>query len=76
MIEVFKTNVTDPMSATRLLTLIRVNHPEYLANFDLHDCDRVLRIVSKTGYIDVNAIISLLRNAGFNAAVLEDHVVL
>ena len=74
MIEVFKTNVTDPTSAARILTLIKVNHPHYVANFDLDDCDCILRIESLTQGIDANAIVRLLRNAGFNAAILEDIV--
>lgn len=75
MIEVFKTNVSDHDSAARILSLIKEDYPEYLANFDLHDCDHVLRIQTTTERVHAHAIISLLRIAGFNASILEDIVV-
>jgi hypothetical protein len=39
-------------------------------NFDLTDCDRILRIVCKD--IKVNEAVLLLRNFGFSCSELED----
>jgi hypothetical protein len=46
IVEVFKTNVKTGAQAERLITLIRENFPEYTVNFDLDDCDRILRVKS------------------------------
>jgi hypothetical protein len=72
MIEVFKTNVTDSYHAKLLLQEIHKRFSAYKANFDLDDCDRILRVVSHANEVDSEVIISLLKNAGFYAEVLED----
>jgi hypothetical protein len=76
MIEVFKTNVTQREQANRLLELIHETFDGYTANFDLQDCDRILRIKSAVAAIDSATIIALLKNSGFKADVLpdEEHV--
>ncbi len=45
MIEVFKTNITCPEKAKQLVKQIHQNFAAYKANFDLHDCDKILRVV-------------------------------
>ncbi len=72
MIEVFKTNVTQWDQANRLLDLIHEIFDGYTANFDLEDCDRILRIKSNNSFIDPSPIISILKNSGFDADVLPD----
>jgi ketopantoate reductase len=72
MIEVFKTNVTNPDQASRLIDQIHHACREYKANFDLEDCDRILRVKSSTGQIRASFLIDLLENAGFRAEVLPD----
>jgi hypothetical protein len=71
MIEVFKTDVTDPLKAKVVLAQISNRFSEYQANFDLNDCDRILRIDSRKGPIKCSDIISLLRQSGHNAELLE-----
>lgn len=44
MIEVFKTNVYDKWGADYLLELLNQQFPDCRINFDLDDCDKVLRI--------------------------------
>ena len=46
MIEVFKTNINCAEQARQLVEQIQGHFTGYKANFDLEDCDRVLRIVS------------------------------
>jgi hypothetical protein len=73
MIEVFKTNVNSTTQANRLIERIHRTFRNYRANFDLDDCDRVLRI-SSPGYVQEALIIALLRDSGFHAEVLPDSV--
>ena len=72
MVEVFKTNVRDTRHANRLLDLIHQTFTHYTANFDLDDCDRILRIHSSTGLVEPCFVISLVQDFGFTAEVLPD----
>lgn len=72
MIEVFKTNVTDPDHAKMLIDLIRATFRGYNANFDLEDCDKILRVTSSRGFVQVSRLLGLVRNSGFEADVLSD----
>ncbi|MXV15084.1 hypothetical protein [Hufsiella ginkgonis] len=72
MIEVFKTNVHCLKEAARLLDRIHGEFDGYCANFDLDDCDRILRVKSANGFVRAGCLISLLNECGFNAEVLAD----
>ena len=72
MIEVFKTNVADAQIADQLIGQIHEDFEDYRANFDLEDCDRILRIENSSGTICASAIISLLEKKGCSAEVLAD----
>lgn len=74
MIEVFKTNVTDPCDAARLIVEITKIFSYYSVNFDLEDCDRIMRVKSPNMTIDSENIIALLNNHGFYAGILEDEI--
>jgi hypothetical protein len=71
MIEIFRTSVYDRFYAGIVIGRIHSNFPEYRANFDLADCDRILRVCSSRS-IDVDAIIKLVTELGFSASLLED----
>ncbi len=47
MIEVFKTNITSVKMARRLTREIHDHFVGYKVNFDLTDCDRIMRVVCK-----------------------------
>ena len=72
MIEVFKTNITDTEKADWLVRCIQYAFPGYVANFDLQDCDHILRIQHPNGDVDAEAIIRLLAQYGFESSVLPD----
>jgi len=72
MIEVFKTDVQFAQQAEWLVGEIHQCFPNYKANFDLEDCDRILRIEHLHGAVDEVRVIELLRLAGFTAEVLAD----
>lgn len=72
MIEVFKTDIHCPDKAKQLVEAIHKTFICYKANFDLEDCDRVLRIVSSTGAV-TTCFIDWLKNAGCYAEILPDN---
>ena len=74
MIEVFKTNVKDESQSQVLINLILKTFPTYKANFDLDDCDRILRVCGITNPLQAFQIINLLKDFGVQAEVLPDEV--
>lgn len=72
MIEVFKTNVTDEVSACILLDIIRAHQSGFTADFDLDDCDRILRVQIAEGAVCCDSIVALLKRHGWEAEVLPD----
>ncbi len=72
MIEVFSTNVTKKRQTEMLLRQFRNVYPDYSVNFDLEDCDNILRVENQNGQIDVDAIREIVRKFGFSAEVLPD----
>jgi hypothetical protein len=75
MVEIFRTNVQDRRHANMLVDQIHTTFIDYKANFDLHDCDNILRVKCITGIIQPLLLINLLENFGFNAEVLPDEVI-
>ena len=72
MIEVFKTNVRQKGQAIMLIRQIQKTFCDYKVNFDLDDCDNILRVKSKDGIIRSSCLIDLLRQLGYHAEVLPD----
>lgn len=69
MIEVFKTNVSEQQQADKLIGLLLNLLPNSNINFDLEDCDKVLRINHEM--IEPDQIIGLLISNGFDCRVME-----
>jgi hypothetical protein len=69
MIAVFRTGVGNQGDADYLMKIMKNRYPGYEINFDLEDCDRVLRI--KGQEIKNKDIIALFRKEGFMCAVLK-----
>ena len=69
MIEVFATNVQEAAEASRLVTLLTRQYPGTRINFDLADCDKILRVEGKN--FSADSIILLLEETGYACAVLE-----
>ena len=44
MVEIFKTNMQSVEQSIKLLTEIKANFPKLNVNFDLEDCDKILRV--------------------------------
>ena len=74
MVEVFKTNVTDRIHANFLTGQLHKNFIGYKVNFDLEDCDKILRIQYTGEVINTSEVIDLMEKFGFKAEVLPDAV--
>ena len=72
MVEVFKTNVDSRDHAMWLVALIHKIFPDYQANFDLEDCDKILRVKCTTSPVCPSSLIRILQDLGFYAEVLPD----
>lgn len=72
MVEVFKTNIANCDDAKCIVDKIHQHFSDYQANFDLEDCDLILRIKCLNGVVCPNSIIALVQQNGFEAAVLPD----
>ncbi|MCS4434585.1 hypothetical protein [Aquiflexum gelatinilyticum] len=70
IIEVFKTNVHSIDEALSLVALIQCAFLEVKANFDLDDCDRILRV---EGCMEVIGKIPLfMKEKGYECFALPD----
>lgn len=69
MVEVFKTNVQKKTEVKKLLFTLMEVFPTYLMNFDLSDCDKILRIQGDN--IEVTKIIGHLCEYGYSCEPLE-----
>jgi hypothetical protein len=70
-VEVFKTNVADPEQAKWIADQIERNFTVCKVNFDLDDCDRILRVAAENN-IQSDLLIDLLKNVGCIAEALPD----
>ncbi|MBC9798157.1 hypothetical protein [Sinomicrobium weinanense] len=68
-IEIFSTNITDPVVAD-ICTLVLSHHfPRTRIDFDLEDSDRILRVEGRE--IDAEKIIAVLASLEINCMLLE-----
>jgi hypothetical protein len=72
MVEVFRTDVPDSIVGKLILYALHRQFPSFTANFDFHDCDKILRVKSNGISIEHENIISFLRGFGFKAEPLPD----
>lgn len=70
MIEVFKTNICNEADAERLLVLMKKRWPLFCINFDLEDCDKILRV--KGDNLCAEEIMNIVTQQGFECAILMD----
>jgi hypothetical protein len=69
MVEVFKTNVGSIREANYIVQLLTEEFPDYKINFDLSECDRILRI--QGNHILERKIITLVTSLNHTCEVLE-----
>ena len=69
MIEVFKTNVQKKAQSKMLLSILSEAFPSFKINFDLSDCDKVLRVEGDN--MEALPIMILVKEYGFTCEVLD-----
>jgi hypothetical protein len=70
MVEVFKTNVQRTEQARKIIGQLKIHFPNSRINFDLDDCDKVLRIDSKR-LLSSAEVIRALNESGFFCEMLD-----
>lgn len=70
VVEVFKTNVVLEEDAALVVKAWQEEFPGSRINFDLDDCDRILRVEAQEHTIPY--VFSLMKYYGFECEVLED----
>ena len=69
MIEVFKTNVETASDANNIVRVLLQHFPGSRINFDLQDCDKILRVEGKD--FCTETIITFMKENGFHCSVLD-----
>jgi len=69
IVEVFKTNVQQKKEAQMLVQLLTQHFPAHKINFDLSDCDKILRVEGEQ--VVPQRIITLLHSNNYQCIVLE-----
>jgi hypothetical protein len=69
MVEVFKTNVQKRAQSKMLLCILSEAFPSFKINFDLSDCDKVLRVEGDN--MESLRVMILLKEYGFTCEVLD-----
>lgn len=71
MIEVFKTNIANTDKAGLFETKILLSMPQLEVNFDLEDCDKILRVTSESTF-EVQEIENIAQQLDIFIEILED----
>ena len=69
MVEVFKTNVQKKTQSKMLLSILSEAFPSFKINFDLSDCDKVLRVEGDN--IEALRIMILVKEYGVKCEILD-----
>jgi hypothetical protein len=69
MVEVFKTNVQKKAQSKMLLCILSEAFPSFKINFDLSDCDKVLRVEGVK--MEALGIMILVKEYGFTCEILD-----
>ncbi len=72
MVEIFRTNVSSHLLADSILKRLHKEFPQYEMNFDLEDCDKILRVDGKKDAVNPQAVIELVKHFKCEIKVLPD----
>lgn len=59
-VKIFKTNVRNDKDAAKIATALITQYPLYKINFDLEDCDNILRVEVDQFEIETDTIIKIM----------------
>ncbi len=66
--------MVESADAEKILMLLEQVYPGYRVNFDLDDCDHILRIKYEGGLPDIIGVTNIVFEAGFIAMVLTENM--
>jgi hypothetical protein len=69
MVEAFKTNIQKKAQSKKLLCVLSEAFPSSKINFDLSDCDKVLRVEGPN--MEALSVMTLVKEHGFECEVLD-----
>jgi hypothetical protein len=69
VVEVFKTNVQKEDDKNYVIAVIQKQFPDYKVNFDLEDCDKILRIEAVA--LKAENIVDYVNCLGYDCVALE-----
>jgi hypothetical protein len=69
MIEIFKTNVQKKSDSNYIIAILKRQFPDFKINFDLEDCDRILRV--EASKLEPKYIVDSLNSLGYVCIKLE-----
>ena len=69
MVEIFKTDVSKKTKAKYILSTLQNEFPQLKINFDLDDCDKILRV--EGNIISVEKIISMMQKQNYICELLQ-----
>jgi len=69
VVEVFKTNVQKEADKNYVIAVIKSQFPDYKVNFDLEDCDKILRVEGVR--LEPKNIIDYVNCLGYICVALE-----
>ena len=72
VVKVFRTNVQDHAEASQIVLVLHKTFSYCMANFDLDDCDRILRIETQGESIPDSDIHLLIAEYGYYCEPLPD----
>ncbi|GIZ08162.1 hypothetical protein [Flavobacterium sp. UMI-01] len=74
MIEIYRTNIIKEEDAQQMLRQLRQFFPHYKIDFDLEDCDHILRVETFEETLDNDAILRVVTDDGFYIEILSDEI--
>lgn len=63
-VEIFRTDVNDGSNAEKIITFFLAIYPNYKINFDLEDCENILRFETNKQKVESEEIINYMVKLG------------
>ncbi len=71
MVEIFKTNVNTKRQANGILKVLHAHLPACHFNFDLDDCDRILRVQTSNCPVEIQTIIQIVNHYSIEISLIQ-----
>jgi len=72
VVEIFRTNVSHASEANSITRNLRGHFPSCKINFDLDDCDRILRIEGRGCDINITSILEIVKAHHYDIELIMD----